>query len=137
MRRRAADRQRSNWRERSRKCTSMDASIIGEPSSTKKAETARDAEMHQTRKGQQWYFGVKLHIAVDSQSGLAHSAVATAANIEGRQARQFLRVIRPDSLRASCYQCSRRGPSKAPTIAGMAMPAMYQIPRKGAAISGQ
>lgn len=37
--------------------------------------------MHQTRKGQQWYFGMKLHIGVDSQSGLAHSAVVTPANV--------------------------------------------------------
>ena len=40
--------------------------------------------MHQTRKGQQWYFGMKLHIGVDSQSGLAHSAVVTAANVHDK-----------------------------------------------------
>ena len=40
--------------------------------------------MHQTRKGQQWHFGMKLHIGVDSQSGLAHSAVITAANIHDK-----------------------------------------------------
>jgi IS5 family transposase len=53
--------------------TIVDATIIGAPSSTKNADKARDPEMHQTRKGQQWYFGMKLHIGVDSQSGLAHS----------------------------------------------------------------
>ena len=61
--------------------TIVDATIIGAPSSTKNADKARDPEMHQTRKGQQWYFGMKLHIGVDSQSGLAHSAVVTAANV--------------------------------------------------------
>jgi IS5 family transposase len=62
----------------------VDATIIGAPSSTKNADKARDPEMHQTRKGQQWYFGMKLHIGVDSQSGLAHSAVVTAANVHDK-----------------------------------------------------
>jgi IS5 family transposase len=64
--------------------TIVDASIIGAPSSTKNADNARDPEMHQTRKGQQWYFGMKLHIGVDSQSGLAHSAVVTPANVHDK-----------------------------------------------------
>ena len=64
--------------------TIVDATIIGAPSSTKNADKARDPEMHQTRKGQQWYFGMKLHIGVDSQSGLAHSTVVTAANIHDK-----------------------------------------------------
>jgi len=64
--------------------TIVDATIIGAPSSTKNADKARDPEMHQTRKGQQSYFGMKLHIGVDSQSGLAHSAVATSANVHDK-----------------------------------------------------
>ena len=64
--------------------TIVDATIIGAPSSTKNVHKARDPEMHQTRKGQQWYFGMKLHIGVDSQSGLAHSAVVTAANVHDK-----------------------------------------------------
>lgn len=64
--------------------TIVDATIIGAPSSTKNAEKARDPEMHQTRKGQQWYFGMKLHIGVDSQSGLAHSAEVTPANVHDK-----------------------------------------------------
>jgi transposase, IS5 family len=60
--------------------TIVDATIIAAPSSTKNADKQRDPEMHQTRKGRQWYFGMKLHIGVDSQSGLAHSAVVTPAN---------------------------------------------------------
>ena len=64
--------------------TIVDATLIGAPSSTKNADKARDPEMHQTRKGQQWYFGMKMHIGVDSQSGLVHSAVVTAANVHDK-----------------------------------------------------
>ena len=63
--------------------TIVDATIIGAPSSTKNKEKARDPEMHQTRKG---FFGMKLHIGVDSQSGLAHSAVVTPANVHDKHA---------------------------------------------------
>ena len=61
--------------------TIVDASIIGAPSSTKNKKKERDPEMHQTRKGNQWYFGMKAHIGVDSQTKLIHSVVATAANV--------------------------------------------------------
>ena len=54
--------------------------IIDAPSSTKNAQGERAPEMHQARKGQQWYFGMKLHIGVDTKTGLAHSAVVTPAN---------------------------------------------------------
>lgn len=64
--------------------TIVDATIIGAPSSTKNADNKRDPEMHQTRKGQQWYFGMKMHIGVDSRTGLAHSAVVTAANVHDK-----------------------------------------------------
>jgi IS5 family transposase len=64
--------------------TIVDATIIGAPSSTKNVEKARDPEMHQTRKGKQWYFGMKMHIGVDSQTGLTHSAMVTAANVHDK-----------------------------------------------------
>ena len=54
------------------------------PSSIKNADNARDPEMHQTKKGQLWCFGMKLHIGVDSQSGLAHSAVVTPASVHDK-----------------------------------------------------
>ena len=63
--------------------TIVDAALIAASSSTKNVEKKRDPDMHQTRKGQQWYFGMKLHIGVDSQSGLAHRAVVTPANVHG------------------------------------------------------
>ena len=64
--------------------TIVDATIINAPSSTKNASGTRDPQMHQTRKGQQWYFGMKAHIGVDSRTGLAHSAVVTAANVHDK-----------------------------------------------------
>ena len=61
--------------------TIVDATIIHAPSSTKNREQKRDPEMHQTKKGKQWYFGMKAHVGVDSKTKLIHSAVATAANV--------------------------------------------------------
>lgn len=60
--------------------TIVDATIISAPSSTKNRDRARDPEMHQTKKGNQWYFGMKAHIGVDSKNKLIHSVVATPAN---------------------------------------------------------
>jgi IS5 family transposase len=60
--------------------TIVDATIIAAPSSTKNKEKQRDPEMHQTKKGNQWYFGMKAHIGVDSKSGMIHTVEATAAN---------------------------------------------------------
>src|ERR1700756_2521719 len=61
--------------------TIVDATIISAPSSTKNAAKARDPEMHQTKKGNQWYFGMKAHLGVDSRTKLIHAAVATPANV--------------------------------------------------------
>ncbi|AMU99894.1 IS5 family transposase [Xanthomonas citri] len=61
--------------------TIVDATLIAAPSSTKNADHARDPEMHQTRKGNQWYFGMKAHIGVDEFSGLVHHVHCTAANV--------------------------------------------------------
>ena len=61
--------------------TIVDATIIHAPSSTKNANQQRDPAMHQTKKGKQWYFGMKAHVGVDSKTKLVHSAVVTAANI--------------------------------------------------------
>ncbi len=63
-----------------RRGTMVDATIIAAPSSTKNADGARDPEMHQTKKGNQWYFGMKAHIGVDVESGLVHTVTTTAAN---------------------------------------------------------
>jgi IS5 family transposase len=63
------------------KGTIVDATIIGAPSSTKNKDGKRDPEMHQTAKGQQWYFGMKAHIGVDSKTKLIHTILASAANV--------------------------------------------------------
>jgi IS5 family transposase len=61
--------------------TIVDATIIAAPPSTKNRQKARDPEMRQTKKGNQWYFGMKAHIGVDERTGLVHHVVATAANV--------------------------------------------------------
>jgi len=63
------------------KGTIVDATIINAPSSTKNAEKKRDPQMHQTRKGKQWYFGMKMHTGVDDGFGLVHTVRATSANV--------------------------------------------------------
>jgi transposase, IS5 family len=63
------------------KGTIVDATIISAPSSTKNATQSRDPDMHQTKKGKQWYFGMKAHIGVDSKNKVIHAVVATAANV--------------------------------------------------------
>ncbi|WP_347505387.1 IS5 family transposase [Pseudomonas anguilliseptica] len=64
-----------------RQGTIVDATLINAPSSTKNKDRKRDPEMHQTKKGNQYYFGMKAHIGVDDESGLVHSVVGTAANV--------------------------------------------------------
>jgi IS5 family transposase len=60
--------------------TVVDATLIAAPSSTKNSSGERDPEMHQTKKGNQWHFGMKAHIGVDADSGLVHTVATTAAN---------------------------------------------------------
>ena len=64
-----------------REGTIVDATIIAAPPSTKNRAKARDPEMHQTKKGNEWHFGMKAHIGVDAVSGLVHTVVGTAANV--------------------------------------------------------
>ncbi len=61
--------------------TLVDATLIAAPSSTKNRDGKRDPEMHQTKKGNQWHFGMKAHIGVDADSGLVHTVIGTAANV--------------------------------------------------------
>ena len=64
-----------------REGTIADATILAAPPSVKNEAQARDPEMHQTKKGNQWYFGMKAHIGVDAESGLVHTVVGTAVNV--------------------------------------------------------
>jgi len=70
--------------------TIVDATIIGAPSSTKNQHGERDPEMHQTAKGQQWYFGMKAHVGVDSHTKLIHTVLVSAANVHDREALPYL-----------------------------------------------
>jgi IS5 family transposase len=70
--------------------SAVDATLISAPSSTKNDSGTRDPEMHQTKKGNQWYFGMKAHIGVDAQSGLVHTVIGTAANVHDINAAQAL-----------------------------------------------
>ena len=99
--------------------TIVDATIIGAPSSTKNADKQRDPEMHQTRKGQQWYFGMKLHIGVDSVTGLAHSAVVTAANVHDKHPLPDLLHGQEERVYGDCAYASQQAliQAKAPKAA--------------------
>ncbi len=88
-----------------REGTIVDASIIAAPPSTKNRANARDLEMHQTRKGKQWYFGMKAHIGTDAESGLVHTIVGTAANVaDVTQANALLHGGETDVLGDAGYQ---------------------------------
>jgi len=73
-----------------REGTIVDATIIAAPSSTKNASKQRDPQMHQTKKGNMWHFGMKAHIGADAESGLVHTLVGTAANVADIQCAQQL-----------------------------------------------
>ena len=77
--------------------TIVDATIIAAQSSTKNADRARDPEMHQTKKGNQWHFGMKVHIGADSKSGLVHSASVTPANVH--DSRELPRLLHGNETR--------------------------------------
>ena len=64
-----------------REGTIVDATLIAAPPSTKYMDGRRDLEMHQSRKGNDWHFGVKAHICVDAASGLVHTVVGTAGSV--------------------------------------------------------
>jgi IS5 family transposase len=68
-----------------REGTIVDATIINAPSSTKNQDKTRDKEMKQTKKGNQWYFGMKAHVGTDTGKGLAHSVVVTDAGVHDSQ----------------------------------------------------
>lgn len=97
--------------------TLVDATLIDAPSSTKNKSCQRDPEMHQTRKGQQYYFGMKLHIGVDDQSGLVHSVVSTAANVNDvTQAHKLLHGEEQRAFGDSGYQGVEKRPEANPKV---------------------
>jgi len=95
--------------------TIVDATIVAAPSSTKNRAKARDPEMHQTRKGNQWLFGMKAHIGADQETGLVHSVVSTTAN----EATQPTPKVRKSGcrLRARLRRRSTHGSESSPAVA--------------------
>ena len=88
-----------------REGTIVDATLIAAPPSTKNKEGKRDTEMHQSKKGNQWHFGMKAHIGVDAQSGLVHTLVGTAANVHDvTQAQALLHGDETDVFGDAGYQ---------------------------------
>ena len=85
--------------------TVVDATLIAAPSSTKNSSGERDPEMHQTKKGNQWHFGMKAHIGVDADSGLVHTVVGTAANVNDvTQAHALVQGAETDVFADAGYQ---------------------------------
>ena len=85
--------------------TVVDATLIAAPSLTKNSSGERDPEMHQTKKGNQWHFGMKAHIGVDADSGLVHTVVGTAANVNDvTQAHALVHGAETDVFADAGYQ---------------------------------
>jgi IS5 family transposase len=94
-----------------REGTIVDATIVAAPPSTKNQDRSRDPEMHQTKKGNQYYFGMKAHVGVDARSGLVHSMVGTAANVaDVTQTHHLLHGDEQDVFADAGYQGVERRP---------------------------
>jgi len=93
----------------------VDATIIAAPSSTKNSTGTRDPAMHQTKKGNPWYFGMKAHIGVDAGTGYAHSVSATAANVHDLD--EAVNLVRADD-EVVYVDAGYQGAQKRPEIAG-------------------
>ena len=101
-----------------RQGTIVDATLIAAPPSTKNRQKRRDPEMHQTKKGNQWYFGMKAHIGADAHSGLVHTVVATAANVgDVTQAQALLHGEESEVFGDAGYQgVERREENRTPEV---------------------
>ncbi len=94
--------------------TVVDATLIAAPSSTKNASGERDPEMHQAKKGNQWYFGMKAHIGADAESGLVHTVKGSAANVSDVvQANALLHGQESDAFGDAGYQGADKRPDAA------------------------
>ncbi len=97
--------------------TVVDATLIAAPSSTKNAGGTRDPEIHQAKKGNQWYFGMKAHIGVDADSGLVHTVRGTAANVNDViEANSLLHGQETDAFGDAGYQGANRRPDAPDTV---------------------
>jgi IS5 family transposase len=110
-----------------REGTLVDATLIAAPSSTKNEKRERDPEMHQTKKGQQWYFGMKAHIGADRDSKLVHTVIVTAANVADITQTATLLHGRETQVHADA---GYTGVEKRPEIVALARPLDWQIAAK-------
>jgi len=110
-----------------REGTLVDATLIAAPSSTKNQKCARDPEMHQTKKGNQWYFGLKAHVGTDRDSTLVHTVVVTAANVADIAKTAELLHGKESQVHADA---GYTGVEKRPEIVALARPIDWQIARK-------
>ena len=110
-----------------REGTLVDATLIAAPSSTKNQKKERDPEMHQTRKGNQWYFGMKAHIGADRDRKLVHTVVVTAANVADVTKTAELLHGQEQQVHADA---GYTGVEKRPEIVALARPLDWQIARK-------
>ena len=107
-----------------REGTLVDATLIAAPSSTKNEKRARDPEMHQTKKGNQWYFGLKAHIGADRDSKLVHAVVITAANVS--DITKTVELLHGDEMQVHAA-AGYTGVEKRPEIVALAHPIDWQI----------
>jgi IS5 family transposase len=114
-----------------REGTLVDATLIAAPSSTKNKEKQRDPEMHQTRKGNQWYFGMKAHIGADRDSKLVHTVVVTAANVA--DITQTAELLHGQETQVHA-DAGYLGVEKRPEIVALERKIDWQIARKRGAI---
>ena len=110
-----------------REGTLVDATLIAAPPSTKNKAKQRDPEMHQTRKGNQWYFGMKAHIGADRDSKLVHTVVVTAANVADVTQTAELLHGRAQQVHADA---GYTGVEKRPEIVALERKIDWQIARK-------
>jgi IS5 family transposase len=97
--------------------TVVDATLIAAPSSTKNKDGQRDPEMHQSKKGNQWYFGMKCHIGVDADSGLVHTVRGTSGNVNDVvEANSLLHRDESVFFADSGYQGAARRPDAKPGV---------------------
>lgn len=97
--------------------TIVDATLIAAPSSTKNKDKARDPEMHSSKKGNQWYFGMKAHIGVDADSGLVHTVRGTAGNVSDVvEANSLLHGQETDAFGDAGYQGANKRPDASKSV---------------------
>ena len=110
-----------------REGTLVDATLIAAPCSTKNEKRARDPQMHQTKKGNQWHFGMKAHIGADRGSTLVHTVLVTAANVA--DIAKTSELLHGEETRVYA-DAGYTGVEKRPEIVALARPIDWQIARK-------